>query len=77
MSFHLSNEQMLERITLVVQKISAELQHEDAALLELDDDDWLTDELEVILRTGSAVLVALEARRRALRKSRKTLADLQ
>ena len=71
MSFQLSNHQMIERIAVVVQRIAEELPHEHEALPEADDDQWLSDELEVTLRTCSAVLVALEARRKLLKKALK------
>lgn len=71
MSFQLTNHQMIERIAVVVQRIAEELPKEHEALPESDDDQWLSDELEVTLRTCSAVLVALEARRKLLKKALK------
>lgn len=71
MSFQLSNQQMIERIAVVVQRIAEELPHEHEALPESDDDQWLSDELEVTLGTCSAILVALEARRKLLKKALK------
>lgn len=60
MGFYPDKTLMLERISAIVERISTELRQTNDVGLDSEDDEWVSDELEAILCSSSALLIALE-----------------